>query len=290
MFPANPGANIDDPSASSDNLEPEETKWFFKPAQAKLSVKGSLLPLSAKPTFLDLGDWLAHVTVDQYRALELNVNLIQEVNGKAAVPAPICNPTCCPTMSAGRHYTYTWLNNDRTPIRVPACQYIALVQRWVVGKIQDPVAFPTQDPFATSSSFETAYPNNSGFGPVGENPIPMGPSTLNRTLSDLTGRNWVGKSAGFPESFMGDVRTAWRQMFRIYAHLYHSHFMDPFWHINKTAHMDLNAAFCYFISLGKLFGLFSDRDLEPMQELIDIWIANGSIHEDCALGKSAITQ
>ncbi|KAL8917254.1 MAG: hypothetical protein Q9172_005929 [Xanthocarpia lactea] len=289
-FPSNPSAIVEDTSKTGgDPLAPEETKWFFKEAYSKLSVKGNFMPLAAKPSYLDLGDWLAHQTVEQYRLINYFIVTIQETNHNTNTA--ICNATECPNMSAGRHYTYTWLNHERKPIPVPACQYIALVQRWIVGKIHDPVAFPTESPFGNpGTSFESSYPTTVGTDQEGKKPIPAGPTTLNRTLSDLSGRDWVGKSAGFPESFLSDVRTAWRQMFRIYAHLYHAHFLNPFWHIHSPNYMDLNSSFCYFVGVGKLFGLIGDRDLEPMQDLIDIWTSNGSIPADCSNGAFAITQ
>ncbi|KAL8879232.1 MAG: hypothetical protein Q9198_003120 [Flavoplaca austrocitrina] len=289
-YPSNPGANVEDASKTGTDLQaPEETKWYFKEAYAKLSVKGNFMPLAAKPSYLDLGDWLAHQTVEQYRLISYFIVTIQEKNQNTDIE--ICNATQCPTMSAGGKISYSWLNNERQAIRVPAHQYIMLVQRWIVGKIHDPVAFPTESPFGRNTpSFESNHPSTVGTEQEGRRPIPAGPTTLNRTLSDLAGRDWVGKSAGFPESFLGDVRTAWRQMFRIYAHLYHAHFINPFWHIHNPNYMDLNSSFCYFVSVGKLFGLIGERDLEPMQELIDIWISNGSIPADCANGAFGITQ
>ncbi|KAL8714279.1 MAG: hypothetical protein Q9225_006609 [Loekoesia sp. 1 TL-2023] len=177
-----------------------------------------------------------------------------------------------------------------TPTEVDIAEWLAhQMQRWIVGKIHDPNAFPTDSPFGTSApSFEASYPTPNI--PGSQRPIPAGPTTLNRTLSDLSGRNWFGKAAGFPETFTSDVRTAWRQMFRIYAHLYHAHFIEPFWHIHKNACNDLNSAFSFFASVGKLFGLLGDRDFEPMQPLINIWVANGSIPADCASGAQDIVQ
>ena len=174
------------------------------------------------------------------------------------------------------------------PVRVPAHQYISLVQRWIVGKIHDPKAFPTETPLSISSpSFESSYITGGVNTPDANKPIAMGPTSLNLSLSDLAGRNWVGKSMGFPETFLGDVKTAWRQMFRVYAHLYHSHFIEPFWHFsgsNWSTCNDLNSCFVHFISVAKLFGLLAEKDMEPMQPLIDIWIANGSIPPDAVNG------
>ena len=68
--------------------------------------------------------------------------------------------------------------------------------------------------------------------PSGERPLAVGPTNLQTPLSTLAGRDWLGKSAGFPETFLNDCRTCFRQIFRIYAHLYHSHSVDPFWHLS----------------------------------------------------------
>lgn len=169
-----------------------------------------------------------------------------------------------------------------------AAQYIGLVQRWMNGKIHDPKAFPTE-PTTTSSAI---YASGSVTTPSSEKPIAVGPTTSSAPLSKLAGRDWVGKSAGFPETFLHDVRTCFRQIFRIYAHLYHSHWVDPFWHISGSSsggYTDLNSCFVHFCTVAKLYGLLSDKDAVPMQPLLDIWIANGSIPPDAATSACAIT-
>ena len=165
-----------------------------------------------------------------------------------------------------------------------------LVRRWIQGKLADTRTFPT-DPLAPSAA---AYASGSvAVTEEGEEPIAAPPTSLNASLSTLSGRNWVGKSAGFPENFFTDVRTIFRQIFRIYAHIYHSHWIDPFWHIHNTnpsssGWTDLNSCFVHFVTVAKLFGLLSDKDLEPMQPLIDIWVSNGSIPPDAANGACAV--
>ncbi|KAK3176458.1 hypothetical protein OEA41_007781 [Lepraria neglecta] len=175
-----------------------------------------------------------------------------------------------------------------TPIPVSAHQYISLVQRWMNGKVHDPKAFPTDPPNGNAATFASGGLST----PTGERPIPAGPTNLQAPTSTLAGRQWPGKDAGFPESFVHDVRTCFRQIFRIYAHLYHSHWIDPFWHLsgpnNNQGWTDLNSCFVHFCSVAKLYGLLSDKDAEPMQPLIDIWVANGSIPADAANGAHAI--
>jgi len=62
-------------------------------------------------------------------------------------------------------------------------------------------------------------------------------------------------------------------MMRCYAHLYHGHWLDPFWNIN--AYKELNTCFIHFVNVGRLFGLLSEKELEPMAPLIEIWQAKG---------------
>jgi hypothetical protein len=164
-------------------------------------------------------------------------------------------------------HTYTWLDNNKKPIKIPAIQYINLVQKWIIGKINDPAIFPTD-----TSSFTSASYASGSLAATGQ-PQPLGPTSLNSPLSQLSGRDWLGKPSGFPETFESDIKSIYRQMMRCYAHIYHGHWLEPFWHVN--AYKELNTCFIHFINVGKLFGLLGDKEIEPMQPLIDIWLANG---------------
>jgi hypothetical protein len=171
-------------------------------------------------------------------------------------------------MSASGH-TYTWLDTKRNPIRIPATQYIALVQKWIHGKISDPSVFPTD-----TTSITVAAPTfASGSLAGGNTPQPLEPTRLTASMSQLAGRDWLGKSSGFPETFETDIKAIYRQMNRTYAHLYHSHWLDPFW--NVGAYKELNTCFLHFVNVGKLFNLIGDKELEPMQPLIDLWAEKG---------------
>ena len=88
---------------------------------------------------VDLAEWLAHQTVENYRIVSRIAEVIQEVD--ASTKLTICNGESCPRTTAGRH-TYTWLDNKREPMPVSAPQYISLLQRWMKGKVHDPKAFP----------------------------------------------------------------------------------------------------------------------------------------------------
>ena len=62
-------------------------------------------------------------------------------------------------------------------------------------------------------------------------------------------------------------------MMRCYAHIYHGHWLDPFW--NVSAYKELNTCFIHFINVGKLFNLIGDKEIEPMQPLVDLWAEKG---------------
>jgi hypothetical protein len=181
------------------------------------------------------------------------IEIIKTVDDKTG--KPVCNPDVCPTMSASGH-TYTWLDNNKKPIKIPAIQYINLVQKWIVGKINDPNIFPT-DTTAVSIGAST-YASGS-----------MTPASTPQP----TGREWLGQTSGFPETFEGDIKSIYRQMMRCYAHIYHGHWLDPFW--NVSAYKELNTCFIHFINVGKLFNLIGDKEIEPMQPLVDLWAEKG---------------
>ncbi|KAF2495994.1 Mob1/phocein [Lophium mytilinum] len=273
--------------------------FFFREEYAGLIVRGNFMTLAAKPELVETGEWLAHQVVEQYRLLEQMIDIIKVIDEKTG--APVCNPNVCPTMSASgledfqeyrkiypsnpsqkelerniqtwltlpTSHTYTWLDNNKKPIKIPAIQYINLVQKWIVGKINDSSIFPTD---TTSPTFAAATYASGSLTPMSA-PQPLGPTNLNASLSTLAGRDWLGKSSGFPESIESDIKSIYRQMMRCYAHLYHGHWLDPFWNVN--AYKELNTCFIHFVNVGKLFELIGDKETEPMQPLIDLWLAKG---------------
>lgn len=167
-------------------------------------------------------------------------------------------------------HTYTWLDNNKKPIKIPAIQYINLVQKWIVGKINDPSIFPTD---ATPLNLNPSTFASGSATPGNSTPQALPPTSLNAPLSQLSGRDWLGKSSGFPENFESDIKSIYRQMMRCYAHIYHGHWLEPFWNVN--AYKELNTCFIHFINVGRLYGLIGDKEIEPMQPLIELWTEKG---------------
>lgn len=157
------------------------------------------------------------------------------------------------------------------------------MQRWIGGKIDNTEIFPT-DPATVSFAYNSAGPsvgNSSTYASGGLNtpgatvPIPAGPTNLTASLSQLAGPgDWIGKSSGFPQEFVDVCQTIFRQMFRVYAHLYWCHFIEPFYHLNLEK--QLNSCFSHFILTAMALDMLKPHELEPMQPLIDLWAANGT--------------
>ncbi|CAH6723612.1 CBK1 kinase activator protein Mob2p [[Candida] jaroonii] len=83
------------------------------------------------------------------------------------------------------------------------------------------------------------------------------------------------KSGGaFPPNFMKDCKNISRQMFRIFAHMYHNHF-DKIVHLSLEAHW--NSFFSHFISFIKEFSLVDRNELTPLLPLIENFEQQGKI-------------
>lgn len=131
------------------------------------------------------------------------------------------------------------------------------MQRWISGKIDGTKTFPTEHSgvsYAHNSAITTAQLSQ---------------------LSSPGEPDWVGKRSGFPDRFIDVCQMIFRQMFRVYAHLYWSHFIDPFYHLNLEK--QLNSCFSHFVLTATALDMLKPQELEPMQPLIDLWAANGTL-------------
>lgn len=66
----------------------------------------------------------------------------------------------------------------------------------------------------------------------------------------------------YPPNFLETVKTIFKRLFRIYAHIYHSH-LDKFQLLDAEAH--LNTCFKHFIYFTHAFSLVDRKELAPLQ-------------------------
>ncbi|KAH3767534.1 MOB kinase activator 1B [Pelomyxa schiedti] len=69
----------------------------------------------------------------------------------------------------------------------------------------------------------------------------------------------------FPSTFSKTVKTIFKRLFRVYAHIYHSHF-ERIVSLGEEAH--LNTSFKHFIYFVLEFNLIEKKELAPLQSLI----------------------
>jgi len=69
----------------------------------------------------------------------------------------------------------------------------------------------------------------------------------------------------FPKTFQTIVKNIFKRLFRVYAHIYHSHF-QKIASLGEEAH--LNTSFKHFIYFVQEFDLIEKKELAPLDELI----------------------
>ena len=75
-----------------------------------------------------------------------------------------------------------------------------------------------------------------------------------------------GLGGAFPRDFLIIVKTILKRLFRVYAHMYHSHFRQI---MALELEPHLNTCFRHFILFVQEFDLVDEKESAPMKELID---------------------
>lgn len=119
-------------------------------------------------------------------------------------------------------------------MRLPAPTYIEYVLQWISNRLNDETLFPTKAGGTTTATQATPSAMIPG------KPAPGGPSS---------GEGWVGKEGGFPQLFEQTCKAIYKQMFRVFAHIYHTHF-DKILHMSLEAHF--NSLFVHFIHFSRV--------------------------------------
>jgi len=158
----------------------------------------------------DVHEWLAVHCIDFHHEIAVLYGTLQ---------TELCTPHTCPVMSAGPKYTYLWADGQhiKTPIRVPAPEYIEYLMEWVDNQLANEDIFP------------------------------------------------VTVEQSFPADFMQQVKVIFKRLFRVYGHMYHSHFTQ---FVNLGASKHLNTCFKRFAFFILEFELISHREMAPLQQLI----------------------
>jgi MOB kinase activator 1 len=74
--------------------------------------------------------------------------------------------------------------------------------------------------------------------------------------------------APFPKNFISIVKTIFKRLFRVYAHIYYHHFGKVV-ALGEEAH--LNTACKHFVYFCQEFSLMDAKEMAPLKDLIDRW-------------------
>lgn len=87
----------------------------------------------------------------------------------------------------------------------------------------------------------------------------------------------------FSKDFVQLIKLAFKRMFRVLAHIYHSHY-EKIVALQVEAH--LNTLFVHFVCFALEFDLVEKKELAPMSDLISQYVAMKLISSDVLKEKS----
>jgi MOB kinase activator 1 len=148
-----------------------------------------------------------------------------------------CSPTACPTMSAGQRYEYLWADPPNAKSSSQRTEPLKMSAPEYVDTLMSYIQSRIDD--------EATFPSKIG--------------------------------APFPKQFGNVVRTIWRRLFRVYAHVYCEHFSVI---VGLGLESHLNTSFKHFVLFAKEFEYFrvlnvlnnrliENKDFAPLAELVD---------------------
>ncbi|KAJ6746523.1 MOB KINASE ACTIVATOR-LIKE 2A-RELATED [Salix koriyanagi] len=159
------------------------------------------------------------------------VDFFNQVNILYGTLTEFCTSANCPTMTAGPKYEYRWADGVaiKKPIEVSASKYVEYLMDWIEAQLDDELIFPQK---------KRIFVFNSD----------------------------VLQGAPFPPNFQDVVRTIFKRSFRVYAHIYHSHFQKIV-SLKEEAH--LNTCFKHFVLFAWEFRLIDKGELAPLYDLVE---------------------
>jgi MOB kinase activator 1 len=75
----------------------------------------------------------------------------------------------------------------------------------------------------------------------------------------LTGHSPPKKDQAFHPSFPATIRTVYRQLLRVFAHIYHAHYPQIL-HLRSEPHF--NSFFAHYLAFGREYELLEIRDIK----------------------------
>jgi len=192
------------PPGDTQSTPSQKPLFLCSPFVDAALVKGNFKTIVMQPKYTDIMEWVAVNIFDFYQNLNLFYGVLAEC----------CTQHSCPSMAAGSALNYTWINQDRKSVQLPAPTYIDYVMTWVQNLLDDDNTFPTKS------------------------------------------------SKDFAPTFPSTVKHVYRQLLRVFAHLYYAHYPQIL-HLRSEPHF--NSLFAHFLAFGKEYELLDVKDIKGQQ-------------------------
>ncbi|KAF4589984.1 Maintenance of ploidy protein mob2 [Pleurotus pulmonarius] len=182
-----PSPVLASPGGSPGDGTNQKPLYMSRPFVDAALVKGNFKTIVRLPKYVDIMEWVAVNSTLQYRGTQ-----------------------SCATMSGGPRLNYTWINQDRRQVSLPAPTYIDYVMTSIQNLIDDENVFPTK----TNQEFHQSFPTT--------------------------------------------VKHIYRQLLRVFAHIYHAHYPQIL-HLRAEPHF--NSLFAHFLAFGREYELLEVKDI-----------------------------
>lgn len=132
---------------------------------------------------------------------------------------------------------YVWIHQGGKQANLPAPTYIDYVMTSIQNLIDDEKIFPTKSSMCAHITIFFIWANGLILG------------HLKKTKKDQA----------FHPSFPATIRTVYRQLLRVFAHIYHAHYQQIL-HLRSEPHF--NSFFAHYLAFGREYELLEIRDIK----------------------------
>ncbi|KAK6458107.1 completion of mitosis and maintenance of ploidy [Scheffersomyces xylosifermentans] len=167
--------------------------------------------------------------INEWLAIHV-VDFYNQINMLYGAITEFCSPTTCPRMIATEEYEYLW--QESTPVGANDGQ---------LGSPKRPVSLPACEYIENLMNWVQGFFDNDNIFP-----------------------SKIG--APFPPQFPNLVKTIFKRLFRIYAHIYCHHFHEIS-ELGLQSH--LNTSLKHYVLFANEFQLISQKDYGPLEDLVE---------------------
>ncbi|CEP19552.1 hypothetical protein [Parasitella parasitica] len=225
-------------SQHQQQQQQQKPLYLLSPQVNTMLVRGNFKTITELPKYVDINEWLAFNST--YMEISIVMVKAEVVDSVAIIAFEFFNHI---NLFYGTITNFCTLQTCATMSAGPGVEYT-----WIDSSLKKLKLPAPQYIDYMTSSLENTLNDESIF------PTKTGPE--------------------FPRELPAVVKKMFTQMFRLFAHIYHVHY-DTVLCLNEEPHF--NSLFAHFISFAREFDLLDRKDVQPLNELIEVMSKNGVI-------------